>query len=382
MSRSRPPCLTALAWAVALSACGGDPAAGSSGALPGATPLEPEPYEGVPADGGVDTTPPKPVVDLAGQPLDHTRITLTWTAPAAGSTSRKVAMYELRYGTAPITDEASFQAATAAVPPLPMPPGGKQTLTIEGLAPDTAYQVAVRARDDLGGLGPLAGAEVRTRPRARFLVSEIAMLEPEVDGFGTDFVELVAITGGAAGGIRVERSTNATLLHELATFDVVAGDHVVVHLTGLPGPTGFVQEDAAKNATASTVATASAAFDVYSSVGKTGLAGTSQLVRVVDGAAVQDAVAYSDRTPTISSTAVAAWADAYAAGEWSFSAAPVDGCAAAAEVVNVSTITSSNACGRAQSGIAAGKSLQRFGTTDTNTQADFRVAPLTRGAAN
>jgi hypothetical protein len=333
-----------------------------------------------------DTTPPGSVGDLAGAAVTHTSVKLTWTAPPDEADAGTVAAYELRWATAPITDLTAFMAATSVTAPAPIAAGGAQTLSVSGLTAATEYHFALRARDAVGNYGAISNdAVVTTKARATFLVSEIAPLNAANEG--GDFVELVATAAGSAADLEVRYSSAAAsaLLYKLGPIDVAVGDRVVVHAVGLPGPTGFAQEDTTNDRASSAEPAASAdAYDVYSSVDN--LPSTSSLVSVMDGTAYQDAVPYSSRAADASSAAMTAFADAHAAGQWTFSAAPVDGtndCPTLLEVVNANASASTApACGGWPGFLAAGSSLQRNGTVDTNARQDFFVAAQTRGAEN
>ncbi|MBX3201899.1 MAG: fibronectin type III domain-containing protein [Labilithrix sp.] len=333
--------------------------------------------------GPPDTTPPERVTDLAAAAASHASVKLTWTAPADDSGA--LGDYDIRYATTAITSLAEFLAATSATPPPALAPGAGQSVIVPGLTPETEYHFAIRARDAAGNLGEISSdVAATTKARATFLISEIAPLNTAVEG--GDFVELVATAAGSAADIEVRHSTSAVsaLLYKLAPLDVVVGDRVVVHVVGQNQP-GFAQEDATGDKTSSTSEFASAeAFDVYSSV-SSGLVATNSLISVMDGATYQDAVPYSDRALNASTAAMTAFANAHAAGAWTFSAAPVDGaddCATLMEVVNARAAASLPACGGYPGFLAAGSSLQRNGVVDTNSRADFFVAAQTRGAAN
>ena len=342
----------------------------------------PEVDEPTPDASPSDTAPPDRVTDLAGSAVSHVSVKLTWTAPA--DDTGMVAGYELRYATTPITTLAAFMEATNASAPAPLAPGSGQTATVTDLAPETEYHFAIRARDAAGNFGELSSAAATTKARATFLISEIAPLNTANEG--GDFVELVATKAGAAEGIEIRHSSTGVSapLHKLGALEVAAGDRIVVHVVGLPGPTGFAQEDVTNDKASSTGASASPeAYDVYSSV--SGLLGTNSLISVMDGSAYQDAVPYSSRAADASAAAMTAFANAHAAGAWTFSTAPVDGtndCPTLLEVVNASGNSSPSGCGGFPGYLVAGSSLQRNGVVDTNSRADFFVAAQTRGAEN
>jgi hypothetical protein len=93
----------------------------------------------------------------------------TFVVPDSG---RPIASYEVRVGTSPIVDEASFaearpaKAATlddeALVVPLGDPAGATIAVDIGGLSPLTDYYVAVRAFDDCHMPGPIASVGFET----------------------------------------------------------------------------------------------------------------------------------------------------------------------------------------------------------------------------
>ena len=371
---------------------GGPPGidAGSSSGNP-VTPDSGKPDTGsTSSSGGVDsgppdTTAPMGIDDLAATPAGTTAIALTWTAPA-DPPNNTVTTYEIRRSTTTIATAADFNVATPVTAPTPKSPTSPETATATGLLPETTYYFAVRAKDAAGNVGPISNvASATTKARATLLVSEVAML----NGTGQDFIELVVTKAGNVKDLVVRQAQSPNVLHTFADLDVALDDRIVVHLTNLPGPAGFAQEDALKSKTASTetttgIATAGA-WDVYSTAEN--LVGTDNLISVLDGTTTMDAVAYSDRDGDASATVMTGWAAAKTATAWVFSADPVDAtndCATQREAVAVSTgIGNSNgACGRMQTNIAAGFSINRNGTTDTGAKKDWYVAAQSPGAAN
>lgn len=76
--------------------------------------------------------------------------TVEWTTPGDDSIFGQATQFDLRYATTAITAQ-NFGNATAWTPmPSPAPPGTKQSVTITGLAPNTAYWVAIKTVDDSG----------------------------------------------------------------------------------------------------------------------------------------------------------------------------------------------------------------------------------------
>jgi hypothetical protein len=280
-------------------------------------------------------------------------------------------------------------AASSIPSQVPKAGGQKETLRASGLVPNTMYWFAVRARDAAGNLSDLSNvASGTTKPRAAFLITEVAPLNGPADGY--DFVEIVATTAGSAKGIEIRQESG--VLHTLADIDVAVGDRFVVHATGLPGPAGFAQEDTPKNKTASTAAfTPDAgpavpvhsvdAFDLYSAV--VGLTGTDNVISVVDTGKTIDAIAFSERDSTASTAAMVAFAKARTDMAWTFTAAPVDGvndCETQAEAVGISAVDTQ--CGGFRTGVDNGFSINRNALLDTNTRRDFYVAAQTPGSPN
>jgi len=343
---------------------------------------------------------PGVVTDLAASGDTHTSLALEWTAPPDETGKGTVAGYEIRYSTTPITTEAEFLAATALEElPDPESPGKPQKTIVHELAIATEYHVALRAKYATGGNGPLSNvAKGTTKARAELLISEIAPANTATTG--GDFIELVATKAGHAGGLGVS-GWGLDLIHTLGPIDVAIGDRIVVHLSGLPGPTGFVQEDESKNKTASKAANASAnAFDVYSSLTDLPVVGAVIVVHEpgrwdITAELNKDAVAYFDRSTaamdyTVGNTVLSVaymglfeqWLSPLTPQELFEMATDSESNACDAYVGTVDASGTATACGGTPAGLTDGQSIQRNGTTDTNTSADFTIGAQTRGAPN
>lgn len=327
-----------------------------------------------------DMTPPTAVTDLAGSAMGATSVKLTWSAPS--DDSGHVTAYDIRRSPAAITDEASLLGGTqVSGAPAPGVPGAAQTVTVTGLTAETAYHFALRARDGAGNWSAVSNdVVVTTKARASFRINEVAVSNAAVNGF--DFVELTATKAGAADGIEIRQVT--TSLYKLAPLDVVVGDRVVVHMTAVPGPAGFQQEDVKNDKAASTAAFASAtAFDVYSTT--SGLTATDGIISVADGTTTLDAVVFANRDNAVATATMTALAQAKTDGAWIFGVTPMDGvndCDTEKDAVNTSTAATETTCGGFKSPNAAGFSLNRRSGPDTNTKADFYYAAQTPGADN
>ncbi len=366
-----PPALdAALADAAALDAAPPD------AAPPDAAP--PDAMADAMADATVDTTAPGAVINLTATATGFDSVRLDWTAPGDDGATGTATAYDVRFALATISSDPLFAAAASAgTPPAPALAGTAQSMTISGLGPNTTYHFALRARDEVPNTGPRSNsASATTFSRATLLITEVAPSNGAVDNF--DFIELTATQGGRTDGLSVTDASGT--VHMLAPFSIATGERIVIHTTGLPCPTGCVQEDLGGNPAASTAAGASAAWDVYTS--STGLIATDNVISLREGTTIRDAVALANRDGDASAAAMTAFAELRSAGAWSFSAAPVDmgnDCTIQREAVSVAT-TDTSCGGFAVAG--AGRSLQRNGTSDTGGKADFFVGPQTPGAAS
>jgi hypothetical protein len=104
-----------------------------------------------------DVIPPGTTTDLRVVSYDANAVTLAWTAPAEdGASGGRVASYNIRYSTSPITS-ANWGSATSPLSPAPIPtvPGVTEQMTIvrhpgEDFFPDTTtYHFALKARDEV-----------------------------------------------------------------------------------------------------------------------------------------------------------------------------------------------------------------------------------------
>lgn len=134
------------------------------------------------------TIPPSRVFDLAVTDSTDRSLLLRWTAPGDDGDVGRAVAYDIRYSSAPISEE-NFSAATAvATPPLPRTAGEPESLTVGGLEPSRFYFLALRARDDadlLGAVSNLTAAQTRApldrvRPGRIADLAALAISETEV----------------------------------------------------------------------------------------------------------------------------------------------------------------------------------------------------------
>jgi hypothetical protein len=105
---------------------------------------------------GPDVTPPATINNLTATMVSDQNIVMTWTAPGDDGTLGVASGYDLRYSTSPITDDASFSAATpVTVQPVPSGPGSVQSYVLMGLTAGTHYYFAIKARDEVNNWSAL-----------------------------------------------------------------------------------------------------------------------------------------------------------------------------------------------------------------------------------
>jgi subtilisin family serine protease len=103
-----------------------------------------------------DTIPPGDIGDLVTENASSNGMGLRWTSTGDDDDVGRASSYEIRYSTSPITDLASFLAATQAPGPNPQPAGSIETQEVTGLAFNTTYYFALRAKDEFGNAGPVS----------------------------------------------------------------------------------------------------------------------------------------------------------------------------------------------------------------------------------
>ncbi|HEU5181951.1 MAG TPA: choice-of-anchor D domain-containing protein [Candidatus Polarisedimenticolia bacterium] len=153
--------------------------------------------------GTKDSTAPGTVLDLRTTLSTGTSLTLNWTATGDDGESGTVSSYDVRYSTDPI-DTANFAAARrASGPSRPVPPGSLEQVVVEGLAFDTLYYVAVKARDESGNVGALSNVTSgRTGGPPAFEVSQDS-ISKALDSEGSA-TELVTVHNSGVNDLRFD----------------------------------------------------------------------------------------------------------------------------------------------------------------------------------
>lgn len=132
-----------------------------------------------------DGEPPLPINDLATGDVGQTTIDLTWTVPDVATpdvaTMAPPALYDIRYSTSPINDDADFNAATQVEnPPIPLPVGETQDFTVTGLIPLNTYYFAVKSQDIFANKSTMSNVVSATTLGAPLIQTDPAELYAEV----------------------------------------------------------------------------------------------------------------------------------------------------------------------------------------------------------
>jgi phosphodiesterase/alkaline phosphatase D-like protein len=108
-----------------------------------------------------DVTPPAAVANLAAGPVTASSVHLTWAAPGDDGSTGTASRYDIRVSTSVIT-EANFGSATSLIgAPTPATAGTSQSVTVNGLTPNTPYYFAMVTADEVpnwSGLSNVAPA--------------------------------------------------------------------------------------------------------------------------------------------------------------------------------------------------------------------------------
>ncbi|MGB1241039.1 MAG: fibronectin type III domain-containing protein, partial [Chitinophagales bacterium] len=96
---------------------------------------------------GLDPGPPADIADLTVTP-SSTFATLEWTAPGDDENTGTATSYDIRYSTAPITNE-NFEAATPTEAPTPNIAGSSESAIVYNLAQNTTYYFALKTTDEM-----------------------------------------------------------------------------------------------------------------------------------------------------------------------------------------------------------------------------------------
>jgi hypothetical protein len=113
-------------------------------------------------EGGPDTVPPATVGDLVVDGVDATRVDLSWTAVGDDGMSGRAAAYDLRRASAPIDASSFGSASPVGGIGAPAGAGTRESVSVTGLVPGTAYHFALVVVDDAGNRSGVSGSVAAT----------------------------------------------------------------------------------------------------------------------------------------------------------------------------------------------------------------------------
>ena len=101
-----------------------------------------------------DAIPPAAVGDLRVEDVGSSHVRLRFTASGDDGLEGRASTYDVRYAAGTLDPARLDEAAAYDSRAIPLPSGADETIEVTGLLPATAYQVAVRARDEWDASGP------------------------------------------------------------------------------------------------------------------------------------------------------------------------------------------------------------------------------------
>ena len=104
---------------------------------------------------GSDSAAPLAIADLETANVTHRQVVLTWTATGDDGTSGQAALYDLRYDTAPLTEE-SWMRLSVSTGSRCRQRRAAETFTVDRLDQGTEYFFALRVMDDAGNYSPIS----------------------------------------------------------------------------------------------------------------------------------------------------------------------------------------------------------------------------------
>lgn len=104
----------------------------------------------------VDNSPPSRIESIGVVDSTFYSITVDWIAPGTDGDTGQATAYEIAYSTSEITEFRFSRVEHVANPPIPSPPGSRETLTIDNLNPGNDYYVAIKTADEVYNLAELS----------------------------------------------------------------------------------------------------------------------------------------------------------------------------------------------------------------------------------
>jgi len=160
-----------------------------------------------------DNEAPAAVSDLSARLSSLTDLTLAWTAPGDDGNTGTAIDYEIRQGSAPITEANWDSAAVLVRRPVPQLAGTAQELELSNLEPDSTYYFALTTTDDALNTSALSNVAqaIMTEP-----VLSNGMVSPENGDVTTEFTFSVTYQDPEGDPASV-----ATVVIDGSSFDMV-----------------------------------------------------------------------------------------------------------------------------------------------------------------
>ncbi len=176
-----------------------------------------------------DVTPPAPVTDLATGTVTATSIQITWTAPGDDGNGGTAHAYDIRFSTSEI-NAANFASATALPgAPAPTAAGTAQSVTLNGLTPNTPYYIAVKTADEVPNWSDLSNVAQATTASAADAIPPATTMDLETADVTATSVRLTWTApgddgnAGTAGEYDIRYSTSEITEGNFSAATVVNG---------------------------------------------------------------------------------------------------------------------------------------------------------------
>nr|NQU91933.1 hypothetical protein [Bacteroidota bacterium] len=156
--------------------------------------------------GVIDSIPPARIEDLVAEYQNGNEVMINWTAPGDDGFTGTSQSYMIKYGTTPITPENFSECLLWEDSPIPLLCGEAQSLTIDGLNPDTEYFFAIQSIDDAYNFSDISNIENASTSYQiggdpyRFTLKPSWILNEIVQGDATLLVDEQDISGDPKNG--------------------------------------------------------------------------------------------------------------------------------------------------------------------------------------
>jgi len=163
-----------------------------------------------------DSIAPGSIEDLVIRDAGTTSISLDWLGAGDDGDIGQASRYEIRLSSQPITDEASWNAATKASVQLTIGAENQVSAVVRGLAFNAAGHLAIKAIDNVGNVGPVSET-------LSFAVREVAKI------YENNADSMDGIDADSPWGIQIDPGTQETTFSD--SPDLPYGNNVDVSMT-------------------------------------------------------------------------------------------------------------------------------------------------------